>query len=80
MKIIYNNNNKNIQYEAAYSGWEFYHENSLRAASIILIFEKEWRERKVCFIGLRSRASLSGVAGVGMLMPTAFAPLSIVSV
>ena len=33
---------------------------------------------KMCFIGLRSRALLSVVAGGGMLMPAAFAPLSIV--
>ena len=32
------------------------------------------------FIGLRSRAKLSVIAGGGMLMPTAFAPLSIVVV
>ena len=33
-----------------------------------------------CFIELQSRASLSEIAGGGMLMPTAFAALSIVSV
>ena len=40
--------------------------------------------QKMCFIGLRSRASLlisaSVFAGGGMLMPTAFALISIVSV
>ena len=35
---------------------------------------------KKCFIGLRSRSPLSEVAWAGLLMPTAFAPLSIVSV
>ena len=35
---------------------------------------------KGCELELRSRSSLSVVAGVGMLMSTAFAPLCIVSV
>ena len=36
--------------------------------------------QKMCFITLRSRASLPVAAGGGLLMPTSFAPVSIVSV
>ena len=62
-----------------FAGWEFYHENSLRAASASDFWKrvtgkegvtKRWRFplllfvwvffiQKMCFIGLRSRASLS---------------------